>query len=209
MSDVDKPAHKKRKAGGRPADERIWKHFKQIALPPEKAEKAKRNHDAECSHCGTVVLGRPYKMKEHLSLCDEASNSDRMEADTMQISNAASTSSQPAVVSPRKITSYVDRVKITAAQQLRFSTLLCIAFVTCGWSFRTVENSEFKVFMQNIRPNYQLPSECFSNKLLAVSSDNKLMTCKGCACRCRCIGWHSAELCGSFSQTAECTVAAG
>ena len=101
MSDVGKPAHKKRKAGGRPADERIWKHFKQIALPPEKAEKAKRNHDAECSHCGTVVLGRPYRMKEHHCLCDEASNSDRMEADVMQISNAASTSSQPAVVSPR------------------------------------------------------------------------------------------------------------
>ena len=66
-------------------------------------------------------------MKQHLSLCDQASNSDRMEADSMQISNAASTSSQPAVASPRKITSFVDRVKITAAQQLRFSTLLCVA----------------------------------------------------------------------------------
>ena len=78
-----------------------------------------------------------------------------MEADAMQISNAASSASQPAVVSSRKITSCVDRVKITAAQQLRFSTLLCIAFVTCGWSFRTVENSEFKAFIQNLRPSYQ------------------------------------------------------
>ena len=56
----------------------------------------------------------------------------------MQISNAASTFSQPA-----KITSFVDRVNTTAAQKLRFSTLLCVAFVTCGWSFRILENSEF------------------------------------------------------------------
>ena len=149
MSDTDTPAHKKRKAGGRPVTEKIWKHFKQVILPPDKAEKAKRNHDAECRHCGTVIIGRPYKMKEHLSLCDQASNSDRMEADSMQISNAASTSSQPAVVSPRKITSFVDRVKITAAQQLRYSTLLCIAFVTCGWSFRTVENPDFRAFVHH------------------------------------------------------------
>ena len=83
-------------------------------------------------------------MKEHLSFCDEASISDRMEGDSMQISNAASTSSQPDVSSPRKITSFVDKVKVTAAQQRQFSTLLCIAFVTCGWSFRTVENPEFR-----------------------------------------------------------------
>lgn len=114
-------------------------------------------------------MGRPYKMKEHLSLCDQASNSDRMEADSMQISNAASTSSQPAVTSPRKMTSFVDRVKITAAQQRHFSTLLCVAFVTCGWSFRTVENPEFKAFIQNLRPNYELPSEYCNNVVLAVS----------------------------------------
>ena len=28
MSDIDTPAHKKRKAGGRPVTEKIWKHFK-------------------------------------------------------------------------------------------------------------------------------------------------------------------------------------
>ncbi|DBA77162.1 TPA: hypothetical protein ACH3X1_009736 [Trebouxia sp. C0004] len=90
MSDPDASARKKHKAGGRPLDEKIWKHFKPIALPPDKADKAKRNHDAECRHCNTVIMGRPYKMKDHLSLCDQASNSDRMEADSMQISNAAS-----------------------------------------------------------------------------------------------------------------------
>jgi hypothetical protein len=35
MSDADAPAHKKRKAGGRAVDEKIWKHFKQITLPPD------------------------------------------------------------------------------------------------------------------------------------------------------------------------------
>jgi hypothetical protein len=40
MSDPDAPAHKKRKAGGRPTDEKIWKHFKQITLPPDKECKA-------------------------------------------------------------------------------------------------------------------------------------------------------------------------
>ncbi|DBB00958.1 TPA: hypothetical protein ACH3X1_000871 [Trebouxia sp. C0004] len=86
MSDAclqEAPAYKKRKAGGRPIEDNIWKHFKQIDLPADKARKAKRNHDAECRHCG------------------KAFNSDRMEADSMQISNAASTSAQPAVVSPR------------------------------------------------------------------------------------------------------------
>ena len=78
MSDADARDYKKRKTGGRPIDERIWKHFKQIDLPPDRAEKAKRNYDAECRHCGKVVVGKPYKMKEHLSLCDKASNSDRM-----------------------------------------------------------------------------------------------------------------------------------
>ena len=46
-------------------------------------------------------------MKAHLSLCNEASNSDRMEADSMQISNDATISSQPAKSSPKKITSFV------------------------------------------------------------------------------------------------------
>ncbi|DBA99130.1 TPA: hypothetical protein ACH3X1_014262 [Trebouxia sp. C0004] len=82
-----------------------------------------KKRKTECRHCGKVVVGKPYKMKEHLSLCDQASNSDRMEADSLQISNAASASSQPA-----KITSFVDRVKITAAQKLRFSTLLSDLF---------------------------------------------------------------------------------
>ena len=68
MSDAAAPAYKKRKAGGRPIDENIWKHFKQIDLPPDKTEKAKRNHDPECRHCGKVAVGKPYKMKEHLSL---------------------------------------------------------------------------------------------------------------------------------------------
>ena len=171
MSDTTGAANKKRKAGGTRPDEPIWKHFKQIDLPPDKAEKAKRNHDAECRHCGTVIMGRPYKMKEHLSLCDQASNSDRMEADSMQISNAASTSSQP-VTCPRKMTSFVDRVKITAARQRHFSTLLCIAFVTGRWSFRTVENPEFKAFIQNLRPNYGLPSHAAKMScLLYLSND--------------------------------------
>ncbi|DBA98739.1 TPA: hypothetical protein ACH3X1_014512 [Trebouxia sp. C0004] len=39
MSDANAPAYKKRKAGGRPKDEQIWKHFKQINLPPDKAER--------------------------------------------------------------------------------------------------------------------------------------------------------------------------
>ncbi|DBA83068.1 TPA: hypothetical protein ACH3X1_006836 [Trebouxia sp. C0004] len=68
-----------------------------------------------------------------------------------------STSSQPAVISPRKITSFVDRVKVTAAQQRHFSTLLCIAFVTCGWSFRTVENPEFKVSYRTCGPITSCP----------------------------------------------------
>ncbi|DBA72340.1 TPA: hypothetical protein ACH3X2_010580 [Trebouxia sp. C0005] len=70
MSDADAPARKKAKAGGRPIDERIWKHFKQIALPSEKAKTAKRNHDTECRHCSSAIIGKPYKMKEHLSLFD-------------------------------------------------------------------------------------------------------------------------------------------
>ena len=101
MSDAAAPAYKKRKAGGRPIDEKIWK---QIELPPDKADKAIRNHDDERRHCGKVAVGKPYNMIQHLSLCDQASNSDRMEADSMQISNSASTSSQPAVFS-RRITS--------------------------------------------------------------------------------------------------------
>ncbi|DBA78730.1 TPA: hypothetical protein ACH3X1_008640 [Trebouxia sp. C0004] len=93
-----------------------------------------------------------------------------MEADSMQISNAASTSSQPAVVSPRKLTSFKDGVKTTAAkttaaQKLRFSTLLCVAFITCGWSFRTVEDPEFIEFIQNLRPNYELSSQCSNAEL--------------------------------------------
>ena len=40
MSDADAPAHKKRKAGGRPINEKTWKHFKQITLPPDKECKA-------------------------------------------------------------------------------------------------------------------------------------------------------------------------
>ena len=43
MSDAAAPAYKKRKAGGRLFDEEILKHFKQIDLPPDKAEKPKRN----------------------------------------------------------------------------------------------------------------------------------------------------------------------
>ena len=85
MSDVDSPAHNKCKAGLKADLSKIWKLCKQIPLPPEKAEKAKRNDDAECSHCGTVILGRRYKMQEQLSLCVEASNSDCMEADSMHL----------------------------------------------------------------------------------------------------------------------------
>ena len=78
MSDAGARVYKNPKTGGRPIAEKIWKHFRQIDLPPDRAEKAKRNYDAECRHCGKVVVGKPYKMKEHLSLCDKASNSDRM-----------------------------------------------------------------------------------------------------------------------------------
>ena len=83
MSDAAAPAYKKRKAGGRLIDEKIWRHLKQIDLPPDKAEKAKRNHYAERRHCGKVAVGKPYKMKEYLSLCDQISYSDRMKADSM------------------------------------------------------------------------------------------------------------------------------
>ena len=91
MSDAAAPVYKKRKAGGRPIDEKIWKHLKQIDLPSDKAEKAKRNHDAKCRHCGNFAVRKPYKMKENLSLSDQASNSDRIYGgSSMQIRNAAS-----------------------------------------------------------------------------------------------------------------------
>ena len=169
------PSTGKRKAAGRPPDEQIWKHFKQIQLPSEKAKTIKRNHDAECNQCGRVIVGKPYKMKEHLSLCDDASNSDRMEADTMQISAAASTSSHPAsgisgkaVNRPTKITKFMDEAKLTASANRLLSVMLCIAFVTAGWSFRTVENAEFQAFIQNLRPNYVLPSESYKTICLAA-----------------------------------------
>ena len=71
MSDNAAPASKKRKAGGRPADEKIRKHFKQNTLALEKDEKAKRNHDAECNNFGTFIIGRPYKLAESLSVCEQ------------------------------------------------------------------------------------------------------------------------------------------
>ncbi|DBA98161.1 TPA: hypothetical protein ACH3X1_014780 [Trebouxia sp. C0004] len=107
MSDADAPARKKHKADGRPVDEKIWKHFKPIALPLDKAEKVKRNHDAE--------------YQQRYLICGQ--------------SQGHSSS--------------------TAAFQLS---------VTCGcsrktsWSFRTVENPEFEASIQNLRPNYRLPS---------------------------------------------------
>ena len=161
MSDAPEPSAKKRKGFGRPADGKIWNHFERIELPPEKARTAKRNYDAKCIHCTETIQGKPYMMKDHVSHCEHASNSDRIEADSMQISTAASSSSQPAVVSPNKrITAFgLDKTKIRPAQLLMLNTLLCVAFVTSGWSFRTVENPEFKNFMAHVRPNYELPSK--------------------------------------------------
>ncbi|DBA99126.1 TPA: hypothetical protein ACH3X1_014259 [Trebouxia sp. C0004] len=40
--------------------------------------------------------------------------------------------------------------------KLQYSAVRCLC--TCGWSFRTVENPEFKAFIQKLRPNYELPS---------------------------------------------------
>ena len=98
---------------------------KQIELPPDKADKTKRNHDAERRHCGKVAVGKPYNMIQHLSLCDQASNSDRMEADSMQISSSASTSSQPAVFSRRKTTSSrIEQISRHQVKQLMMSDML-------------------------------------------------------------------------------------
>ncbi|DBA97513.1 TPA: hypothetical protein ACH3X1_015215 [Trebouxia sp. C0004] len=139
--------------------------------------------------------------EQNAIMMQSASNSDRMEADSMQISNAASTSSQPAVASPRKITSFVDRLKITAAQQLRFNTLLCVAFITCGWSFRTVENPEFVAFM---RPNYQLPSQCsIESGACCICPVTMVHEDRVYTCRCRYTGWHFVELCGSISHMSQ------
>ena len=90
------------------------------------------NYDARCIHCTETIQGKPYMMKDHVSHCEHASNSDRIEADSMQISTAASSSSQPAVVSPNKrITAFgSDKTKIRPAQLLMLNTLLCVAFVT-------------------------------------------------------------------------------
>ena len=169
MSDASEPYAKKRKAAGRPADEQIWNHFDKVQLP-EETRTLERNFDAKCKHCTEVIPGKPYKMKDHLSHCEHASNSDRMQADAMQTSTAASTSSQPTATSPSKrITAFgVDKAKIRPAQLLALNTLLCVAFVTCGWSFRTVENHEFKNFMAHVRPNYQLPSKFCKYKLQRV-----------------------------------------
>ena len=106
MHDASEPSTKKRKGFGRPSDAQIWNHFERIDLPPEKAKTAKRNFDARCRHCREIFQGKPDMMKDHLSHCEHASNSDRMEADSMQISTAASSSSQPAVVSPRDVSAF-------------------------------------------------------------------------------------------------------
>ncbi len=103
-------------------------------------------------------------MKEHVSLCDQATLSDRMDADSQQISNAASTSSQPVNSPPKKglLASFVDKAKITDTQRKRLHVLLCLACITSGWSFRTVENPQFVNFLQNLRPNYKPPSTLFA-----------------------------------------------
>lgn len=58
---------------GRHAHE-VWKRFDKIRLPKEKAQSTKRNFDAICQACGVTVIGKPQKMRKHLSGCQLANN---------------------------------------------------------------------------------------------------------------------------------------
>lgn len=58
---------------GRHAHE-VWKRFNKIRLPKEKAQSTKRNFDAICQACGVTVIGKPQKMRKHLSGCQLANN---------------------------------------------------------------------------------------------------------------------------------------
>lgn len=73
---------------GRHAHE-IWKRFNKIRLPKEKAQSTKRNYDAICQACGTQVIGKPQKMRKHLTGCQLANNG----AQTEPLGSAVSLSS--------------------------------------------------------------------------------------------------------------------
>lgn len=75
---------------GRHAHE-VWKKFNKIRLPKEKAQSTKRNFDAICQACGVTVIGKPQKMRKHLSSCQLAGSG----LPTDSLTNAVSIYSLP------------------------------------------------------------------------------------------------------------------
>ena len=55
---------------------------------------------------------------------------------------------------------YLDRATVGPADMRRLQLLLCLAFVMCGWSFRSVKSPFFVNFCQSLRPKFDCPSKC-------------------------------------------------
>jgi len=151
---------KKRKTGGRPEKD-AWLSFDKIELPQAKAKSLGRNYDAQCKACSETIPGQPQHMYKHLAKCPGLQPSDQMAAmnkiaDQGNVSTASTSANLPS--SPMK--KYLDKAPISKDGMMRLWLLLCLAFVMCGWSFRSVENQQFVNFLQNLRPKFTPPSMC-------------------------------------------------
>ena len=174
-------APKKRKLASSGRKERpCWDSFEKIELPEERARSLGRNFDGKCLACGSVVTGKPKDLNRHLSECKELAPGDQITAlmaaatqagVTAETGHLASGSATKPSESTKKssrspIKKYLDRATIGPAEMRRLQLLLCLAFVMCGWSFRTVESPFFVGFCQSLRPKFECPSKC--NHLLHV-----------------------------------------
>ncbi|DBA90278.1 TPA: hypothetical protein ACH3X1_003568 [Trebouxia sp. C0004] len=57
--------------------------------------------------------------------------------------SAASNSNAPGKKASSPMKKYLDRATIGSAEMRRLQLLLCLAFVMCGWSFKSVESPFF------------------------------------------------------------------
>ncbi|DBA74002.1 TPA: hypothetical protein ACH3X1_010826 [Trebouxia sp. C0004] len=92
--------------------------------------------------------------------------------------SAASNSNAPKKKSMKK---YLDRTPIGPAEMWRLQLLLCLAFVMCGWSFRSVKSPFFVDFCQNSRPKFDYPSAwLLRNTLFDLHIKSKHSKHSGC-----------------------------
>ncbi|DBA76333.1 TPA: hypothetical protein ACH3X1_010045 [Trebouxia sp. C0004] len=80
LTGTDSPSASTAKSIAGRREKKEWEHFSKVTLPKNKQLSLKRNYDASCYACGTVVEGKPQKLAKHLRECKSVDAAVRMQS---------------------------------------------------------------------------------------------------------------------------------